>query len=236
MVIHRVSMEARYPLLIRYLRNKFPECIHVIYQAGLKGFSVYDRLAEDEVDCVVIPPHMATKPKVSRVETDKRDAACLALILDNHDFKDGCHIPDKERRGDRQITRTLIAIQKDIVHTRNRIHKFLDFHGIETVLPDSAAREQFRALKDLPLAESLKMSLGILLDQLEQLWAHQATLRDALRVLCNKERYKKAFEIARNLPGIGWVHRHQACPRTQRESFTFCKRQEDRMFCGTYSQ
>ena len=31
MLIHRVSMEARYEMLIRYLRNKFPECtIHVL--------------------------------------------------------------------------------------------------------------------------------------------------------------------------------------------------------------
>jgi len=25
-MIHQVSMEAKYPVLIRYLRNKFPEC------------------------------------------------------------------------------------------------------------------------------------------------------------------------------------------------------------------
>ena len=31
MLIHRASMEARYPILIQYMRNKFPECtIHLI--------------------------------------------------------------------------------------------------------------------------------------------------------------------------------------------------------------
>jgi transposase len=30
------------------------------------------------------------------------------------------------------------------------------------------------------------------------------TLRDALRKLCRKERYTKAYTIARSLPGIGW--------------------------------
>lgn len=205
MVIHRASMEARCPLLIRYLRNKFPECtIHIIYEAGLKGFRLYDRLTEDGIDCVVIPPHMVTEPKVNRVKTDKRDAARLALILENHDFKDACHIPDKERREDRQITRTLTAVQKDIIRTRNRIHKFLDFHGMETILTDRAGKDQFRALRDLSLSEPLRVSLGILLDQLELLWVHQTTLRGALYALCRKERYKKAFDIARSLPGIGW--------------------------------
>jgi len=81
MVIHRVSMEAKYPVLIRYLRNKFPGCqIHVIYEAGFKGFNLFDRLTEDGIDCVVIPPHMVTEPKTNRVKADKRDANRLAFV------------------------------------------------------------------------------------------------------------------------------------------------------------
>ena len=57
MVIHRTSMEAKYAVLIKYLRNKFPECtIHLIYEAGFKGFNLYDRLTEDGIDCVVTLP------------------------------------------------------------------------------------------------------------------------------------------------------------------------------------
>jgi hypothetical protein len=66
---------------------------------------------EDGIDCVGIPPHLVTEPKVNRVKTDKRDANRLALVLENHDFKDACHVPDKERREDRQISRTLIGCQ-----------------------------------------------------------------------------------------------------------------------------
>ena len=204
-LIHRVSMETVYPVLIRYLRNKFPECtIHLMDEAGFKGFNLYDQLTGDGIDCVVIPPHMVTEPKVNRVKTDKRDANRLALILENHDFKDPCHVPDKERREDRQISRTLIAIQKDIIRTRNRIRKFLQFHGIEVSLPDRWGRDEFRTLKKLSLASPLRVSLGVLLSQLEELWVHQTSLRTALRGLCRKERYRKAFEIARTLPGIGW--------------------------------
>ncbi len=119
MLIHQVAMEAKYPVLKKYLGNKFPACtIHLMYEAGFKGFNLYDQLTEDHIDCVVIPPHLVTEPKVNKVKTDKRDAKRLALILENHDFKDACHVPDKERREDRQVSRTLIAIQKDIVRTR----------------------------------------------------------------------------------------------------------------------
>jgi transposase len=205
MLIQQVSMEARYPVLIRYLRNKFPECtVHLIYEAGFKGFNLYDQLTEDGIDCVVIPPHVVTEPKVNRVKTDKRDARRLAKVLENHDFKDGCYVPDKERREDRQVSRTLIALQKDVVRTRNRIRKLLDVHGIEVSCTGRWDRQEFRALKKLELNEPLRISLDILLTQLEELWAHQVTLRAALKKLCKKERYHKAFTIARSLPGIGW--------------------------------
>jgi transposase len=205
MIIHQVSMAAKYPVLARYLENKFPECtIHVIYEAGFKGFNLFDRLTEDGIDCVVIPPHLVTEPKINRVKTDKRDANRLALVLENHDFKSPCHVPDKERREDRQVSRTLIGIQKDIICTRNRIRKLLDFHSIEAPFSGKWARKEFVALKELPLGESLKTSITVLLTQLEQLWDHQKSLRESLRQLCRKERYRLAFEIVKSLPGIGW--------------------------------
>jgi len=207
MLIHQVSMEAKYPVLRGYLLNKFPECtIHLLYEAGFKGFNLYDRLTEDHIDCVIIPPHTVTQEKVNKVKTDKRDAKRLALILENHDFRDGCHVPDKERREDRQISRTLIAIQKDIVRTRNRIRKFLHFHGIETPFTDKDiwGRKEYRALAELPLSEPLRISLDVLLAQLEHLWTHHRNLRMSLRQVSRKERYRKAFEIAKSVPGIGW--------------------------------
>ena len=206
MLIHQVSMEAKYPALIGYLRNKFPECaIHLIYEAGFKGFNLYDQLTADGIDCVVIPPHMVTEPKVSKVKTDKRDAKRLALVLENHDFKDPCYVPDKERREDRQVSRTLIAVQKDVVSTRNRIRKLLDFHGIEVPFDKNEwGRKEFESLRKLPLSEPVTIALNVLLAILETLWDQQTILRNYLRGLCKKERYRKAFQIARSLPGIGW--------------------------------
>jgi transposase len=205
MLIHQVSMPAEHEILIQYPRNKFPECkIRPMYEAGFKGFNLFDRLTEEGIDCIVIPPHLVTEPKVNRVKTDKRDANRLAATLENHDFKDPCFVPDKERREDRQISRTLWAMQKNIICTRNQIRKLLDFHGIEVPFPDRWGEEEFQALKELPLGNSLKKSLMTLIALLEQLWAHKESLQEALRALCSKERYKKAYQIAMSLPGIGW--------------------------------
>lgn len=205
MLIHQVSMEAKYPVLRQYLRNRLPECtIHVMYEAGFQGFNLFDRLTGDGIDCVVVPPHLVTEPKVNRVKTDKRDAKRLALILENNDVPSFCDVPDKERREDRQISRTFIAIQKDIVRYRNRIHRFLEFHGIETPFKGKWDRKTFHALAELPLSSPLKTSLNILLTMLDELWSYQTMLREYLRELCRKERYTKDFAIARSAPGIGW--------------------------------
>lgn len=205
MIIHQTAMEARYTVLISYLKHRFPECvIHLMYEAGFKGFNLYDRLTEDGVDCVVIPPHVVTEPKVNRIKTDKRDARRLAQVLESHDFKHGCYVPDKERREDRQISRTLIGVQRDIVATRNRIRTLLSFHGIEVSEKNAWGRKEFRKLEGLSLPSSLQISLTVLLTHLQQLWEHQLVLRKALRELCRKERYRKAFAIAKTLPGIGW--------------------------------
>lgn len=136
-VIHEAAMEARYPLLIRYLRHRFPECtIHLIYEAGFKGFNLYDQLVEDGIDCIVIPPHLVTEPKVTRVKTDKRDARRLASVLEHGDFRSSCDVPDRERREDRQISRTLAGITKDVIRTRNRIRNFSIFTVSTSSLPN----------------------------------------------------------------------------------------------------
>lgn len=112
MLIHQVSMEAKYPVLIQYLRNKFSECtIHLVYEAGFKGFNLYDQLTDGGIDCVVVPPHLVTEPKVNGVKTDKRDARRLALILENNDVPSFCNVSDRERREDRQISRTFKEFQ-----------------------------------------------------------------------------------------------------------------------------
>ena len=150
MMIHEASMEARYPVLRQYLSNKFPNCnIHLIYEAGFKGFNLYDRLTEDGVHCVVFPPHMVTEAKVTRVKTDRRDAMRLSHILETHDYRHPCFVPGKERREDRQVSRTLTAIQKDIIRTRNRIRKLLDFHGIDVPLKENWGKKEFQDLRRL---------------------------------------------------------------------------------------
>ena len=207
MVIHETSMPAQYRVLIAYLKGRYPQCkVKLMYEAGFKGFNLYDRLLADGIECVVLPPHLMLESKVNKVKTDKRDARRLAKMHEDNDYR-ACYVPDKERREDRQICRTLNAVEKEIKSIRNRIRKLLQFHGIEMALPEGKVwgKLEFRSVAKIELSESLKKSVEVLLTILENMWKYQLELRKELLQLSKKERYKKSFTIAKSLPGIGWL-------------------------------
>lgn len=205
MEVHYASMAADYAVLRSYLRNRYPECrITVIYEAGFKGFGLHDKLVEDGYECIVTPPNKVTQEKASRVKTDKIDSRRLAVILENGDFK-RCRVPDKEILADRQISRTLVAIQKDIVRTRNRIRKFLDFHGIEGGFPAGAwSKEDYERLMKLELGGMLGISMNVLTVLLTHLLSAKKLLKQQLLLLTKKERYAASYQVFNSAPGIGW--------------------------------
>lgn len=204
-LVDQTSMPAVYSNLIGYLHNKFPDCtIELIYEAGFHGFWLHDLLAKDGIKCIVVPPHTVTEEKAHRVKTDRIDARRMAKNLENGDYK-SCCVPDPERLADRQISRTLEDLQQDIVRTRNRIWRFFDFHGITVPITSSVPTEKdIRNLRMLELLPHLKTSLKVYLDLLDTLWQMRKTLRNQLRSISQKSRYKKTFEIIRSVPGFGW--------------------------------
>ena len=204
-LIHQTSMPVDYYALIGYLRNKYPKCIiKLMYEAGFHGFWLHDLLMKDGIECVVVPPHTVTDEKVKRVKTDKIDARRLAYNLEKGDYK-SCYVPDKERREDRQLSRTLEDVQGDIVRTRNRIWKMLDFHGIDPKIDsEKPGKNDIRNLRKIAMENPLLEALTVYIDLLEVYWQKQKVLRDALRALTKKAKYQKTYDIIRSAPGIGW--------------------------------
>jgi transposase len=205
MLIHQTIMPMAYCNLIGYFRNKYPECaIELIYEAGFHGFWLHDLLKKDGIKCVVVPPHTVTEEKTNRVKTDARDARRLALNLENGDYKT-CYVPDQERREDRQVSRTLEDVQNNIIRTRNQIWKMFDFHGIPVKFAGKIpTKKDIRKLREMSIPEMITLSLKSYLDLLELLWEQQQQLRNTLRQMAKKEKYKKTYDIVHSAPGIGW--------------------------------
>ena len=206
MIVHEASMPSQYPMLQRYMSNNYPGCkIKVIYEAGFQGVWLHDLLVADGYSCVVTPPNKVTQAKDNRVKTDKRDARRLAKNLENGDYV-SCYVPDRERREDRQISRTLDQTIKDIRRTKNRIRRFLDYHGLNGGLRTGVWYDKdYRALVTLVLPYSLKTSLDADLYLLEsQLNTRKQLLKELLK-LSKKDCYKDSVRTKMSSPGIGWL-------------------------------
>jgi transposase len=205
MVIHETSMPAKYSVLKAFFDNQFPKCdIHVLYEAGFKGFTLHDKLAADGYHCTVTPPHLVTQEKANRVKCDKVDARRLAIVLESGDFH-ACHVPDRELRMDRQYSRSLVQVQKDINRCKNRIRKFLDFHGFDESLPAGNWYDrEYEHLKSLELDEPLQFCLNLYLEELADLQDFKHRLQVKLKELGKKNRYSRLFKLFSSAPGVGW--------------------------------
>lgn len=206
MVVNEASMPAEYEILKAYFLNKYPECkIKVIYETGFQGFWLHDLLEEDGIDCIVTPANKVTCAKDDRVKTDKRDARRLALNLENGDYI-SCRVPDKERREDRQVSRTLDQIQKDIIATKNRVRKILDYQGLNKGLKKGIWYDKdYLKLKDVEMPREIKKSIEALVSLLKEQLRIKDELLSELRELCKKERYKSAVLSKMSFPGVGWL-------------------------------
>jgi transposase len=202
--IHYTSMEARYLALLSYIRNKFPQCdVTVIYEAGFKGFGLYEKLISDGINCVVTPPSKVTQEKCNRVKTDKIDARRLATVLEIGDYKT-CVVPNKERREDRQISRLLVQVQKEITREKNRIRKFFDFHGYaEDFKPGAWTEEDYQHAREAELPDMLKIARDTYFDILDKLKEVRKTLHKKVMEFAKKDCYKRAVEIISSAPGVG---------------------------------
>jgi transposase len=206
LVVHELSMPAEYENLRSYLCHRYPGCtVAVIYEAGFGGFWLHDALEADGIRCEVTPPTKVTQEKVCRVKNDKVDARRLAKILESDDYK-SCFVPDLELRQDRQVSRTLVAIQKDLIRIQGRIRQFFNWHHLEHLIGQQQWRAtHVRLLRDIQLPEPLRMSLDIYLQLLETLLGYRRVLRKRLQQLSRKQRYRQTYDYYKSAPGIGWL-------------------------------
>ena len=207
-IVHETSMPAKYEVLHNYFRNKFPECrIHVMYEAGFRGFGLHDQLEADGWECIVTPPHTVTEEKCQRKKNDRIDSRRLAKNLENRDYR-RCFVPDKTQREDRQVSRTYGQVQNDIIRVCNRLRRALEFHGLDDNFPagrwgQREYRELGRRLKDMNLSASLQFSFQVILSELGHLRKLRKEVLRELRNLSKSDRYKEEEKLLRSIPGIG---------------------------------
>jgi transposase len=206
--VNEASMPADYEILKNYFNNKFPGCtIHVIYEAGFRGFELHDQLKADGYDCIVTPPHTVTQEKTQRLKNDRIDCRRLAKNLESGDYHT-CHVPDRKLREDRQISRLYDQIQHDITRECNRIRRTLEFHGLDNQFQAgswyrSNYKKAYESITKMDISPSLKFDFNIMFNELFHLWELQNQVLKELNILAKSEAYKADVDLLRSAPGIG---------------------------------
>jgi transposase len=195
----------QYPSLKRILDRY--QCSHmkVAYEAGPFGFWLSDKLSEDNIEAMVVPPSLIPIESGNRVKTDKRDSQKLARLLESNMLK-RVYVLTPEEREHRDLLRT----RRQVVDHRNdvarQIKSKLLFYGI--VPPFSITHywslKYIEWLKALRFdTDYLKESFDLLIDLYEYLTRQIARINRKVALLCRDKKYHDRIKLLCTAPGIG---------------------------------
>ena len=207
----RHAQEASAKVLFDFLRKNFPGATyHAVYESGFSGFSTYYELTAYGIDCLLV--HAADVPTSQYEEimkTDTRDAGKLARSLRNGELK-SIYIRERDNLDDRAVVRLRKTIQKQLSGYKARVKHLLHNNGVK--LPerfDKPCTHWSRAFmnwlkEDVVLLSSTRLSLDLLIKQVEAIRLNLLEATRMVRKLATSEKYKENYELLLSIPGIGF--------------------------------
>jgi len=195
----------QYQSLKKLLERYQGSLMKVAYEAGPFGFWLSDKLLEDNIEVMVVPPSLIPIESGNRVKTDKRDSRKLARLLESNMLKQ-VYVLTPEEREHRDLLRTrrqIVDHRKDVAR---QIKSKLLFYGI--VSPFSATPywsikyiEWLRALR--VDTDYLKECFHLLIDLYEYLTRQIARINRKVALLCRDKKYRDRIKLLCTAPGIG---------------------------------
>lgn len=209
-LVRRLSVKANAKELFDFLKKHYPDGEYMaVYESGFSGFSTYYALTELGINCIVI--HAADVPTTQYEEamkTDRIDAEKLARSLKAGQLC-GIYVRPKENIDDRSVVRIRKTIQKQLGGCKSRVKHLLHNHGV--AFPERFekpgthwSRAFIKWLReDVVLMSSTRMSLDLLIMQVESMRQNLLAATREMRRLSLTERYSKDFQLLMSIPGIG---------------------------------
>jgi len=191
---------------LRKLLDHFRDCrVKVAYEAGPCGFWLYDRLTEEGIETIVVPPSLIPIESGNKVKTDKRDSRKLAKLLESNMLK-RVHVLAEEERMHRELLRTrhqVVAHRSDVAR---QIKSKLLFYGISSPFPSKHrwTLKYVEWLRSLSLvSQFLKESLEVLIDLYEYLTRQLIRINRKVVELSRADKYRGRVRFLRTTPGVG---------------------------------
>lgn len=185
--------------------------IVLVYEASSLGFGLCDFLFDHAIECHVLSPtHIEKSARQMKRKTDDSDALALLEKLRGHLLAGNSlpvvWTPPQRLRDDRELVRARVDASDETSRTKLKIDSLLKRKGIDR--PHWYTNWTKRFIKWLrDTADSLDACvspvLHNLIDQYEINHKQELRLNKALAILAKTERYQKAVEELRKLPGVG---------------------------------
>jgi len=191
--------------VLQKLLDHFRDCkIKVAYEAGPCGFWLYDRLTEDAIETIVVPPSLIPIESGNKVKTDKRDSRKLAKLLESNMLK-RVYVLSEEDRADRELLRTRRQVLEHRSDVARQIKSKLLFHGISSPLATERwTKGYIRWLRELTWGSKvLKVSFESLIELYEYLTEHLIKINQEVIELSRSRKYLPKVKLLKSVPGIG---------------------------------
>jgi len=203
-VVKAVTIKPSYSVLKKVLSEFKGARIRIAYEAGPAGFSLYDELTADHIECMVVPPSLIPVESGNRVKTDKRDSRKLAQYLENNLLK-RVFVLSKQERAHRQYVRTRRQLSNHRTDVMRQIKSLLLFHGLPSIVGNKGfwTRPVLRTLRSIAPDEYVSRSLNILIDLYEYLTQQVKHMTREVRRLARTEKYARRVELLTSIPGVG---------------------------------
>ena len=177
----------------------------VVYEAGPTGYALARALREADFEVQVIAPSRTPKSTGQEAKSDRLDSRRLAM-WSAKGLLHPVRIPTEEEEADRQLFRLRHQIVAKRRRVKQQIKSFLLQHGLAQ--PEglgSWSRQGVVALRQMPLVSQLRLTLDMLLEDLDHYEARYKQIDKALKLLAMQRRHRGAAEAMRTVPGVGPV-------------------------------
>lgn len=204
-----LKMPASPEYFYRYFEKRFPgKRLLFTYEAGPTGYLLHDYLESQGETCIMVHPPGIPRASNDRVKTNRLDSLKLAEQSKAGQLK-GIRVPTEPYRELRHLTELRAQYAQDQRAAKQRIKSLLLFEHIE--LPKWAGSTAWtasyrRALSEVPLKETLRFKLDMLLKDLNRArWDLLIMLRKLRSFSRQQEAIQKNLGFLESIPGFGFI-------------------------------
>lgn len=191
--------------VLAFLEPYRSACLHVVYEAGPTGFGLARALREAQIPAEVIAPSKTPQTPARENKTDRLDCRQLALY-DEKGMLRRVAVPTPQEEADRQVIRLRDQVVKARRRVKQQIKSFLLQHGVaEPPGLGSWSKASVRALETMPLAQTLRFCLDVMLVELAQRNESLQQVNRAVENLGQEPRHARAVAPLQEHAGVGVI-------------------------------